>query len=81
MVSKDANGSIVGIKDCGIAHMLRIMLGSTAAGLLTETRSDVKMVIVGGYSKGAGSKSEGSLNASARDGCRWRCAQSVTRRG
>ena len=61
--------------------MLRMMLGRMAAGLLTETRSDTNIVIVGGYNSGAGSKFEGTFKGSHREGWRCRYPHATTRSG
>lgn len=45
---------------CGMEARLNTRLGSIAAGLFDDIRSDTKRVIAEGYNMGAGSKCAGS---------------------
>lgn len=61
--------------------MLRTILGSMPAEDLVATRSDTKPVIAGGYSKGAGSKVDGSCKGIVVGEGWFRYAQAMTRTG
>lgn len=80
-VSKGASGCSFGISCCGRELMLMMILGRTTATLSAERSNDTIKVMVGGYSKGAGSKWEGIRAGSHRVGVRLRYVHSMSRRG
>lgn len=79
--SYEAVKSSLGTRTCGSELMLKIILGKIVPGLPLATRRETKVVIAGGYNKGAGSKLEGHRNESHRQGCRFLYDQARTRNG